>query len=125
MSSVVEPQLRRRARAPREAGTARREAKTRSSAQRARLGGGIVWIVLLAALLAGVVAVNVAVLQLNVELDRLGHERARLKADIATTKAQLSTASARARIAGLASQELGLIEADPALTTYVQLGSAK
>jgi hypothetical protein len=108
MSAVAEP--RRSARAG------------RTHARRARSGlGGVVWIGVLAALLAGVVAVNVLVLQLNVRLDGLGRERAQLKADIATTRAQLSTASAATLIQRRAASELGLVPADPASTTYVRL----
>ena len=44
----------------------------------AAVAGGIVWIVVLGVLLAGVVAMNVAVLRLNMGLDRLGRERASL-----------------------------------------------
>lgn len=98
-----------------------RRARARAATARAPLGGGVLWIVALGVLLAGVVAVNVLVLQLNVELDRLGRERAQLKADIATTRAQLSTASANARIETRAATQLGLMAADPALTTYVRL----
>ena len=47
---------------------------------RTRPFGGVVWIVILAVLLAGVVAVNVAVLQLNVRLDELGALEAALPA---------------------------------------------
>lgn len=49
-----------------------RKSSTRSSASRRPviLGGGVVWIVLFAVLLAGVVAVNVAVLRLNLQLDQ-------------------------------------------------------
>ena len=86
------------------------------------MAGGVVWIVLCAVFLAGIVAVNVVVLQLNVELDQLGRERAQLKADIAATRAQLSTASANVRIETDAAAKLGLIPADPALTEYVDLG---
>jgi cell division protein FtsL len=86
------------------------------------LGGGVIWIVLFAVLLAGVVAVNVAVLRLNVELDRTGRERAELKADIATLRSELSSSGATARIEQLATKELGLVTADPETTTYVRLG---
>jgi cell division protein FtsL len=85
------------------------------------LGSAVVWIVAVGALLAGVVAINVLVLQLNVELDRYGRERAELKADIASARAQLSSASANARIESRAEAQLGLVPADPALTTYVRL----
>jgi cell division protein FtsB len=46
-----------------------------------RLAGGVVWIGLLAVLLTGIVALNVAVLQLNLQLDQLGQERARLRTE--------------------------------------------
>ncbi len=46
-----------------------------------RLASGVVWIGLLAVLLTGIVALNVAVLQLNLQLDRLGQERARLRTE--------------------------------------------
>jgi cell division protein FtsL len=103
MSTIAQPAL-RRARAGRSAFT-----------------GGVLWIVLIAALLAGVVAINVLVLRLNVQLDDLRHDRAELKAEIASTRAQLSSASANARIETEASTKLGLVEADPNATTYLRL----
>jgi cell division protein FtsL len=86
------------------------------------LGGGVIWIVLFASLLAGVVAVNVAVLRLNVELDRTGREQTELKADIAGLRSELSSSGASARIERVATKELGLVQADPETTTYVRLG---
>lgn len=83
--------------------------------------GGVVWIVVLAGLLAGVVAVNVAVLQLNLRLDELGRERTQLRADTKRLSSQLSSASANARIESQARNRLGLVEADPAVTYHVQL----
>ena len=65
---------------------------------KARPFGGVVWIVVLAVLLAGIVAVNVAVLQLNLRLDELGRERVQLRADTQRLSSQLSSASANARI---------------------------
>jgi cell division protein FtsL len=103
MSTIAQPAL-RRARAGRSAFT-----------------GGVLWIVVIAALLAGVVAINVFVLRLNVELDELRRTRAELKAEIATTRAQLSSASANARIETEAASKLGLVEADPNATTYLRL----
>ncbi len=82
---------------------------------------GVVWIVGVAALLAGVVAINVMALRLNVELDELRRTRAELKAEIATTRAQLSTASANERIVDDAVTELGLVPHDPNETTTVRL----
>lgn len=110
---------------------ARRPARTRSRSTAAArpkskqrlLGGGVLWIVLFASLLAGVVAVNVAVLRLNVELDRTGGDRSQLKADIAALRSELSSTAATSRIQRIATTELGLELADPETTTYVSLGS--
>lgn len=88
---------------------------------RTRPFGGVVWIVVLAVLLAGVVAVNVAVLQLNVRLDELARERIELQGETKRLSSQLSSASATARIESEARARLGLERADPALTSYVQL----
>jgi len=112
------------------AGTARAEtphvARSRRrpvarSAPKPRPYGGVVWIVMLAVLLAGVVAVNVAVLQLNVRLEELGRERIQLRAETNRLSSQLSSASANAWIESQARSRLGLVRADPALTQYVQL----
>ena len=84
-------------------------------------GGGVVWIVLLAVLLAGVVAVNVAVLRLNLQLDEAGRERAELKTGIARLRSEISSAAATTRIERLAQGELGLVEVEPEETTYIQL----
>jgi cell division protein FtsL len=104
----------------------RRRTQSRSSARpqaRPRLlfGGGVLWIVVIALLLAGVVAVNVAVLRLNLELDQVDRDRSELRADIAGLRSEISTASATARIERLATKELGLVQADPETTIYVQL----
>ena len=87
----------------------------------ARPFGGVLWIVVLAVLLGGVVAVNVAVLQLNVRLDELGRERVQLQAETKRLRSQLSSAAANARIEAQAQTQLGLVPADPALTSHVQL----
>jgi hypothetical protein len=96
-------------------------APRRSRVTRGAFTGGVVWIVAVGALLAGVVAVNVLVLRLNVELDDLRRTRAELKAEIATTRAQLSSASSNATIENEAANKLGLVEADPNATTYLRL----
>ena len=69
------------------------------------LGGGVVWIVLFAALLAGVVAVNVAV----------------LRADVSRLRSELSVASATSRIDRLAVKELGLVKAEYDDLIFVRL----
>lgn len=91
-------------------------------APRARVAGGVVWIVLLALLLTGVVAMNVAVLQLNIALDRLGGERANLRGENAALASQLSAAAAAPKIQRLAARRLGFVPAAAGDTTYVDLG---
>ena len=86
-----------------------------------RVDRGVLWIAGLAVLLAGVVAVNVAVLQLNVRLDEYGRERVQLRDDNARLRAQLSSTGASARIGARATVELGLVEADSGTTAYVRL----
>jgi cell division protein FtsL len=85
------------------------------------LGGGVLWIVLFAALLAGVVAINVAVLRLNLELDESSGERSELRADISRLRSELSSAAATSRIERLAQGELGMVPADPDATIYLEL----
>ena len=75
---------------------------------------------LLAVLLSGIVALNVAVLQLNVRLSSLSGERASLRSDNAMLQSQLSSAAASPRIQTLAHKRLGLVPASD--TMYVELG---
>jgi hypothetical protein len=71
------------------------------------VAGGVLWIVVVAVLLAGIVALNVAVLRLNVRLDELFGEN-RLQ-------------EALPKIEALARQR-GFVPAPPETTTYVELG---
>ena len=88
---------------------------------RARVFGGAVWIGFLAVLLAGVVALNVAVLRLNMQLDELGRERENLRAENAALASRYSSDHATARILALAQTKLGFVQAEPEDTTYVEL----
>jgi cell division protein FtsL len=107
-----------------EATTARPARARRAARPRAQkpVTGPVLWIGVLTVLLAGVVAMNVAVLRLNMTLDRLGRERAQLRADTAALQSQLSSAAATGRIEALAVKRLGYVPATPDQTTYVQLG---
>jgi cell division protein FtsB len=114
------------ARAPRPRARARPRPRPRARPRRKaaagrRVAGGAVWIVLMGLLLAGVVALNVAVLRLNLGLDGLTQERAQLRAENAELSSKLAALAASARTASLARRE-GLVKADPAETTYLQLG---
>ena len=74
-------------------------------------------------LLAGVVALNVAVLRLNLQFDRLARERDELRAEKAELASQLAARFASPRTASLARTQLGYVPADPATTTYLDLGT--
>ncbi len=100
---------------------ARAAARTRRPARTRGVAGGILWIGLVALLLAGVVALNVAVLQLNVRLDGLGRERTTLRAENAALASQLSSAAVPGRIETLAQTRLGLLPAALTDTRYVDL----
>lgn len=97
-----------------------RPAPRRAPRQR-RVAGGVFWIGIVAVLLAGVVATNVALLRQNMKLDQLGRERADLRAQNAALSVQLSSAASAPRIQGLAAKRLGLVQATPDQTSYVTL----
>jgi cell division protein FtsL len=81
----------------------------------------VLWIAVVAVLLAGVVAVNVAVLRLNLRLDKAGQRRLELQADVARLQSDLSSAGASLQIRRDAVERLGLVQADPNTTRYVKL----
>lgn len=78
---------------------------------------------MVATLLAGIVALNVAVLRLNMQAEELETERAELMSRRDNLEADLSRAAAAGRIEGIAVQQFGLLE--PAETTYVRLAHVK
>ena len=94
---------------------------TRTRSKPRLLGGGVLWILVLAGLLAGVVAVNVAVLRLNLQLDGVSREREQLRADLAGLRAELSSVAATAQVERAARDELGLVPANPDDMVYVTL----
>ena len=98
-----------------------RSRAARKPAAQPHVAGGIAWITVLAVLLAGVVAVNVAVLRLNMQLDDLSRQRAKLSADNAALSSQVSSANAAAKIQQLARKRLGLVPAQVGDTTYLDL----
>jgi cell division protein FtsL len=91
---------------------------------RARVAGGAVWIGVVAVLLSGVVAINVAVLRLNVQLEDLGNERTQLRAENADLSSQIASKAQAGRIQTLARGQLGLEPAGAGQWTYLDLGRA-
>jgi hypothetical protein len=93
-----------------EADVARPRPKPRVVKRERRVTGGVLSIAIVAALLAGVVATNVAVLRLNVKL-----------AQNAQLSSQLSSAASAPRIQKLAAKRLGWQQATSDQTTYFKL----
>jgi len=101
---------------------ARRPARPRTAPRaRARplVAGGVLWIVVVAALLAGIVALNVAVLRLSVQVEQLDGQRDKLASKRNALQTEISTAAAGGRIETAAVERLGLVAPDS--TTYLEL----
>ncbi|HEY2544134.1 MAG TPA: hypothetical protein VGH92_13920 [Gaiellaceae bacterium] len=105
----------------RPAAVPRTRAKASSRRRPRRLTGGIVWIAAFALLLAGVVAVNVAVLRANVGVDKLDKLELQLQAENQALASQVSSANASIRIEQTA-RHFGLVPASAADTSYLDLG---
>jgi cell division protein FtsL len=89
------------------------------------VAGGAVWIAVVAVLLSGVVALNVAVLRLNVQLEDLGEERTQLRAENADLSSQIASKAQAGRIQTLARGQLGLEPAAAGQWTYLDLSRAE
>ena len=63
---------------------------------------------MLAVLLVGVVALNVAVLRLNMQIEKLGQQRLELEAENALLESKVSRTLAPARIEQVATERLGM-----------------
>jgi hypothetical protein len=87
---------------------------------RRRVRGHIVWMILFALLLFGVVAINVAVLRAHVAVTRLDDQRAQIQARNQALASQLSAASSAPRIEA-AARRLGLVQAPGTSTSYLDL----
>jgi len=87
---------------------------------KAGVAGGLAWIIVAGVLLAGIVALNVAVLRLNIRLDHMNNESQQLQAENAALGAKLSGAVSSPRIQALAKAR-GFVPADPTTIGYVDL----
>lgn len=85
-----------------------RRPRRRRPIARPRVRLGVLWILTVAALLAGIVALNLTVLQLNLQVERLENERIRLEQRNADLATGISRAAAAGRIEAEA-QRLGLV----------------
>jgi cell division protein FtsB len=89
-----------------------------------RVRAHIVWMILFALLLAGVVAVNVAVLRAHVAVTHLDQQRAQLQAQNRALASRLSADSSAPRIEA-AARRLGMVPALAPDTTYLVLPSGR
>jgi hypothetical protein len=117
-AAVAAPRPRR---APRpRPGPKPRTAPRREPKAKAGVAGGLAWIIVASVLLAGIVALNVAVLRLNIRLDHMNNESEQLRAENAALGAKLSGAVSSPRIQALAKAR-GFVPADPTTIGYVDL----
>jgi cell division protein FtsL len=105
---------------PRPKPVAKPRAPRRKAKKRTGVAGGLAWIIVGSVLLAGIVALNVAVLRLNIRLDHLNNQSQQLQAQNAALGAKVSEAASSPRIQALAKTH-GFVPADPATIGYVDL----
>ncbi len=122
-AEVAEPAPRTRRPSPRKQPPAAAVRSRRKPAQR-RVRAHIVWMILFAILLAGVVALNVAVLRAHVAVSRLDQKHAQLQARNQALASELSAASSAPRIER-AAHRLGLVQASAGNTSYTDLTSPR
>jgi len=96
----------------------------RRAKAKAGVAGGLAWIIVAGVLLAGIVALNVAVLRLNIRLDHMNNESQQLQAENAALGAKLSSAVSSPRIQALAKAR-GFVPADPTTIGYVDLSNRR
>jgi cell division protein FtsL len=96
-------------------------ARTQRRAAPRRLTGGILWISVFAVLLAGVVALNVAVLRLNMSVSKLDQQELQLRAENQALASEVSKSGSAQRIEATA-HKLGLVPAPATDTSYIDLG---
>jgi len=94
--------------------------RRRTRRKQRRITAGVLWISTFALLLAGVVAVNVAVLRANVAVDNLDKQELQLQAENAALASQVSSAVASIRIEQ-AARRFGLVPAQASDTSYLDL----
>jgi cell division protein FtsL len=103
---------------PRRAST--RATLARPRAGRSPVGAGVLWVLVIAALLGGMVAVNVAALRNSIEAGRLSGQVASLRAENQSLQSHVAEMSGIGRISSLARQ-LGMVPTQPTEVIYLRL----
>jgi len=94
--------------------------RSRRKPTQRRIRGHIVWMILFALLLFGVVAVNVAVLRAHVSVSRLDEKRAQLEAKNQALQSALSAANSAPKVEA-AARRRGYVPASAGNTSYLDL----
>jgi len=84
---------------------------------------GVVWIVVFALLLSGVVTLNVAALRQNMQIENLANQRVQLIDQNQQLRSRLSHAVSSPYIGRLARTSLKLVQVAPDQTTFIRLGA--
>lgn len=108
--SVAAPERAERRRAVAERGRVRPKPK---------LARGVAWIAIVGALLAGIVALNVAVLQLRMDRGKIQSDIVTIRAENAKIQAEISGAASVSKVEG-AARRLGLVASLD--TSYAKVG---
>lgn len=98
----------------------RRRTRPRTTRLRA---GGVAWLVVVAALLGGIVAVQVTALRSNIELGRLNGQAAQLRTENQNTAAEIAVLENGARIERFARRH-GMTLVVPTASDLLSLGTA-
>lgn len=105
-------------------GRTRARERARTAPGRKLLTGGVLWVLLLASLFGGIVALNVAALQSNLEGNRLTGQAAELRTQNARLDADVAAASAWGRWAPLA-ERMGMVQAYPSQSDYIPFAPSR
>ena len=84
------------------------------------MGAGVLWVLVIAALLGGMVAVNVAALRNSIEAGRLSGQVAGLRAENQSLQSHVAEQSGIGRISSLARQ-LGMVPSQPLKGDFLRL----
>lgn len=106
---------------PATAAAPRRRPRPRTTRLRA---GGVVWLLVVAALLGGIVAVQVEALRANIELGRLNDQAAQLRTDNQNTAANIAYLQNSARIDSFA-RRAGMVRMVPSAADILTLGAPR
>jgi hypothetical protein len=104
----------------RERARAARPALARPRAGRSPVGAGVIWVLLLATLFGGIVALNVGALRNSIAASRIDGEAAALRSQNSDLASQIVAHSGYGRISQLA-RNLGMVQAQPSRRDYLRL----